>query len=344
MKKTAYLLLALSALLFPTCKKAPELKVYEISLDSKNVAYSQTSAEIKVEYTYPTPLQNVNVTISESSLFGDYRGTYAKIYDTAFIANFVKLETGKTYYYKFEYSNGINNMTSQVFRFDLDAAQVTLPTVETLEPYDITTESAVCGGKITDDGGYQVIARGVCWATHKDPTIFDSYINDGNMGIGEYSTVVTGLQPNTLYYVRAYAINEKGTSYDDERSFMTKGGGGDAYPPYVETFEVTDITATSAVCGGEVIDDGGMAVTAQGICWARTQNPTINNSHTSEELGSGYFYSQINDLEANTTYFVRAYATNAVGTGYGEVMVFETTDTGDKGLLSKGNSVRLIHR
>ena len=113
MKKTAFVILCVfSALMLTTCKKMPELKVYDLKLTSENVAYSQTSAEIKVEYDYPTDLQYVNVTMSESNYFGYSIVAQSNIIDSVFIANFVDLHTDKKYYYKFEYSNGVNVVTS----------------------------------------------------------------------------------------------------------------------------------------------------------------------------------------------------------------------------------------
>ena len=225
MKKTAFILCVFSALMLTTCKKMPELKVYDLKLTSENVAYSQTSAEIKVEYDYPTDLQYVNVTMSESNYFGYSIVAQSEVIDSVFIANFVDLHTDKKYYYKFEYSNGVNVVTSDVRSFYLDAANVTLPTVITMEVHEVQGNTAVGGGEITDDGGYYVTARGVCWATHRNPTIFDRCTTDG-MGTGNYTSTMTDLEPNSIYYVRAYAINEKGTSYGTEYSFETSGSGG----------------------------------------------------------------------------------------------------------------------
>ena len=92
--------------------------------------------------------------------------------------------------------------------------------------------------------------------------------------------------------------------------------------PTVTTDDVTDITTSSAVCGGNVVYDGGAEVTARGICWSTEPNPTIDDSTTTVGSGFGRFTSHITDLTLNKTYFVRAYATNSVGTGYGEEMVF----------------------
>ena len=328
MKKTLIILLAIAALLLTTCKKMPELKVCKLELTNENVAYSQTSAEIKVQYEYPTDLQYVNVTMSENSLFNPYLGVIAEVNDTAFIANFVDLHTDKKYYYKFEYSNGINAATSEVHSFYLDAALVTLPTVQTKDVTDITITSAKCGGEITDDGGYYVTSRGVCWSTHINPTIFDSYTTDG-MNTGTYTSTITDLVPGTIYYVRAFAINEKGTSYGTEYSFETEtegggGGGGTITLPTVTTNEITDITSESAICGGNVTSDGNGTITARGVCWSTAPGPTINCAHTTDGTGTGAFTSNISGLNENSTYYIKAYATNEAGTAYGEQKTFTT--------------------
>ena len=94
--------------------------------------------------------------------------------------------------------------------------------------------------------------------------------------------------------------------------------------PSVITNSVTDITTTSATCGGEVTDDGGATVTARGVCWSTTPNPTVADSVTLDGTGTGTFTSSLTNLTPNTTYYVRAYATNSEGTAYGEEMTFTT--------------------
>ena len=96
----------------------------------------------------------------------------------------------------------------------------------------------------------------------------------------------------------------------------------------VTTSEVTEITSNSAICGGNVTTDNGFAVTAKGVCWSTSQNPTISDNKTTEGSGVGSFTSQISDLVPNTQYYVRAYATNAAGTSYGEQKSFTTLTAG----------------
>ena len=94
--------------------------------------------------------------------------------------------------------------------------------------------------------------------------------------------------------------------------------------PVVITSGVTDITTTSAVCGGEVVSNGESVVVARGVCWSTKQNPTIEDDKTTDGSGVGIFTSNLSNLEHNTTYYVRAYATNEVGTAYGEEKSFVT--------------------
>ena len=94
--------------------------------------------------------------------------------------------------------------------------------------------------------------------------------------------------------------------------------------PTVTTKSVSNITETSAVCGGSVNSDGGSTVTAKGVCWSTSQNPTIDDSKTNSGSGSGSYTSNITGLAGNTTYYVRAYATNSKGTSYGEQRSFTT--------------------
>jgi len=103
--------------------------------------------------------------------------------------------------------------------------------------------------------------------------------------------------------------------------------------PVLSTTEVTEITANTATSGGNLTDDGGTTVTARGVCWSTNQNPTIADSKTTDGTGAGSFTSNITGLTAGTIYYVRAYATNSAGTGYGSAMSF-TTQGGTTGTVT----------
>ena len=99
----------------------------------------------------------------------------------------------------------------------------------------------------------------------------------------------------------------------------------------VVTGQITNITSTSADCSGNVTSDGGSSVTARGVCWSTTQNPTTADSKTTNGTGTGTFTSNITGLTPNTTYYVRTYATNSNGTSYGEQKSFKTSQEGGVG-------------
>ncbi len=92
--------------------------------------------------------------------------------------------------------------------------------------------------------------------------------------------------------------------------------------PVLTTTTITDITSTTAKSGGNITSDGGATVTARGVCWSTGQTPTISDNKTTDGTGTGNFASSISGLTANTTYYVRAYATNSNGTGYGSATSF----------------------
>jgi uncharacterized protein (TIGR02145 family) len=95
-------------------------------------------------------------------------------------------------------------------------------------------------------------------------------------------------------------------------------------PPVISTVNAYSITPTTAFCGGIITDDGGATVTARGVCWSTTQDPTIADNKTTDGSGTGAFTSAITGLTPATTYFARAYATNSAATSYGDELFFKT--------------------
>ncbi len=303
----------------------------------------------------------------------------------------------------------------------------TVPTVTTNAITNILQTTATGGGNVTNDGGLSVITRGICWSTSPNPEITDSTTIDGS-GTGVFISLMTGLSPNTTYYVRAYAINNEGIAYGNEVSFISAAivitpsvittpatsiglnsfaTGGNSIPanvfgiiesyamqystdninwlylpvgllvgplatdnysitvnglaestlyyyrayivvdgmpyygntliatttslplslPTVVTTSITDVLQTTGIGDGNVISDGNAFVTARGIAWSTSHNPTIAGSHTVNGTGIGIFSGSMIGLVGGTTYYARAYATNSQGTAYGNELSFITLST-----------------
>ncbi len=116
------------------------------------------------------------------------------------------------------------------------------------------------------------------------------------------------------------------------------GGGKSNEPaepnvPTVITATVSDITDTSATCGGTISSDGGAAVTRKGVCWSTDSTPSISDDTTDDGSGTGSFTSSVLGLSPGTPYYVRAYATNSKGTGYGEIRSFNTLSHDSRGTI-----------
>ncbi len=95
-------------------------------------------------------------------------------------------------------------------------------------------------------------------------------------------------------------------------------------PPTVSTVSITDVTARTAKIVIRVTDEGGTQVTGAGVCWAKTANPSLTNNVSNVGQGLGEFIAILTNLDTNTTYYVRAFATNSVGTNYGNNLTFTT--------------------
>ena len=194
--------------------------------------------------------------------------------------------------------------------------------LNTLAVSEISTNTAKSGGNINHDGGYDITTRGVVWGKSANPTVeqHTGLTIDGS-GAGIFVSNLTGLETDTEYYVRAYATNAKGIVYGDALNFKTHEAKTE---PQVNTVGVSEISQTSLLAEGDVTDDGGETVTAFGFCWAQTPNPTLSSFFSVNGEGIGNFTGTISDLEPATKYYLRAYATNAIGTSYGDEIEFTT--------------------
>jgi uncharacterized protein (TIGR02145 family) len=207
--------------------------------------------------------------------------------------------------------------------YSVRCMKVTYPIVVTTPVTTFSFTTADVGGDVTSFGGATVTERGVFWGTSQNPVTSGTKLQIGS-GTGIFSANLTGLNHNTTYYVRAYAVNSVGTSYGEEVNFKTN----EILAPSLTTKSATSITQAKAISGGNITSDGGAAVTARGVCWSSSENPTIADNHTSDGSGTGSFTSYLHSLSHSTTYYIRAYATNITGTAYGDQVSFTTLSGG----------------
>jgi hypothetical protein len=201
----------------------------------------------------------------------------------------------------------------------------TLATVITGSISNVQGTTANTGGNVTADGGAPVTARGICYSRTLNPTIADTTITNATGGTGTFSSFMTNLAASTTYHIRAFATNTAGTAYGSDSSFTTTA----ITAPVLTTTTAFGIGSTTASSGGTITSTGGTPLSARGIVYKTSTGPTLANSVITDGGTTGGSYTSIlTGLTANTTYYVRAYATNTLGTTYGNEISFTTLAAG----------------
>ena len=213
-----------------------------------------------------------------------------------------RLRPSTTYYVRAYAVNEAGVSYGQQTWFTTDAE---IPAVETLKPTEVAATSAICGGVIRAEkyDGKTIEAKGICYDTTKLPTISSKHTLDGD-GFGEFTSTLTNLQPNTVYYVRAYVSHANGVDYGDPaQSFRTR--------PALYTTAAYNISDTSVMTGGyDLYDRGGVKVREKGVCCSYRPNPTVENYRVvtaSWDVQNDSWKSVLVGLEPNTDFHIRAY-------------------------------------
>lgn len=255
---------------------------------------------------------------------GKVSGTFSKTDNVSVAINRQELGTGD-YAGTLLFTFGEDQITVPV---RMNIPSKTKPVVTFNEVGSVSYGGATAKGSVVSIGSSKVTRHGFCWATSAMPTI-DS---PGVCILGDCTTprdfeyILSGLEADIKYYIRAYAENNEGLSYSNEITFTTGGLPGQAT---VETGSASNVKSISASVVGSVLNMGNVVtITQHGHVWATKTMPTTELK-TKTELGmrqvTGSFTSQLTGLSANTTYYVRAYATNEKGTAYGDQISFTTS-------------------
>ncbi|MBQ9435345.1 MAG: fibronectin type III domain-containing protein, partial [Bacteroidales bacterium] len=248
---------------------------------------------------------------------------------------------GTRYYVWVEATNGVGTTVINVYK---TGTMKDYATVSTLSATLTSASTANITGEVIADGGANITERGFCWSHSATPTIDNTHQSVSGT-LGDFSMEMSGLALGSIYHVRAYATNSVGTAYGDEFQFQV----GTGTPP---TPTIPSVTTTLeerahyygfANLSGEIVSDGGDDITERGFCYSTSPNPTItDNIKTS--VSTSHFAERLNDLSTSTTYYVRAYATNSIGTAYGQEVSFTTDEFACNGNITdhEGNTYTTV--
>ncbi|WP_207493474.1 DUF1566 domain-containing protein [Aridibaculum aurantiacum] len=243
----------------------------------------------------------------------------------SFTSSITNLAASTKYYVRAFAKNSASIAYGNEVSFTTTSASSTgVPTVSTNDVvYVAGSNTAQSGGSISADGGSAITEKGICWGTSSNPSVQDNRTIDGT-GTANFNSQLTGLIAGTTYYVRAYARNSSGVGYGSNKNFTTSNNTPPSAPVVTTTAASYNAATATISTGGNVSSDGGAAVTARGVVWATSPNPVLGTNATSNGSGTGSFASSITSVAANSTYYIRAYATNSVGTTYGNSVTINT--------------------
>ena len=244
--------------------------------------------------------------------------------DGIFVCVIDNLSPNTTYYIRSFAKNKVGLAYGEELSFTTTNISAALATINTNSPSSITSTSAELSSTITSTGGSNITTSGVCYGNIPNPSLLDYYTTDGTNS-GTFVSALSNLSPNTLYYARAYATNGVGTAYGNQVQFTTSNNS--AALATINTNSASSITSSSAVLSSTITSNGGSNIITSGVCYATTPNPNLLDFYTTDGTNVGTFVSSLTSLSSNTLYYVRAYATNGVGTAYGNQVQFTTSQT-----------------
>jgi uncharacterized protein (TIGR02145 family) len=316
-------LLYLLALIFiiSSCKKdeAPEVITSAIG----EITYTSALAGGKIINTGTEPIIQYGVCWIEGTqipTINDDKKIKKQENETEFTALLENLNPGTNYRLRAYATNSIGTSYGNLVVFATPGLGT--PLVNTHKPSEITISSAIGKGEILDDNGSPILAYGLCWKKNDtNPTIDDNKIEIEEHHLGQFTLLIDNLEASSIYYIKAYAINDLGVSYGQQIMFYTDS----AIKPELITNSVSQISHDSALGGGTIIDPGTYPITAYGLVWCLAPSLPDITDYQIELTGMvNQFDIWLTDLEINSQYRVRAYVKNQLGITYGQVIDFRT--------------------
>ena len=320
--KIKYIALCL-LLVLVGCQRDEEMEIGQVSIGNERLEASYSSVEISCSFQTNVTIKNVQAYLSTEADFSSAKSySLSEKEKNTFGATIEGLKDASTYYVRYEVSNRWSSkMIDEVSEFK--TIPYTIPTVQTNEVSDVTHSTAIVGGVITENGGQEITERGVVYSKSPNPSIENGTKIESLEKAESYACTLMDLEYVTTYYVRAYAVNAKGTAYGEEVSFKTNGTTAT-----FDTLSVSEVTATTVVISCALLNNGGESITALGVCYGVNHSPTLEDATVvNAELDDLKFSVRLNDLQKGTTYYVRAYATNSHGTVYSDELYFNTEMT-----------------
>ena len=298
---------------------APTINISEIT----NVTKDAATININISNTGNAVITNKGVCYSTTSNPTINNSvTNEGVGNDNFSSNVTGLTANTTYYIK-GYITLDNGTTKYSFQKQIttEAQENNLPIITTSAIQNITGISASAGGVFTNISTINIFNKGICYSTKTNPTINDFRTIEGN-GSNNFTSLLNNLQPSTTYYYKAYYIAENlGTQYGNEISFRTSSPN----LPNLSTKTPSNVTLSSAVLGGVISNPNNITINEKGICYSKTTNPFIENSQTLVSIDSNNYSITLNNLDSNTTYYVKAYLKTNTGIVYGSQINFVTS-------------------
>lgn len=192
------------------------------------------------------------------------------------------------------------------------------PQLTTYEVTSVGQDTALYSAELLSSGNGTIIRKGICFGDQNPPDTSAQVLESQSQTDFFWGTL-RNLEANTLYYLRAFAQNEAGISYGNTVSFRTKTG-----LPALLTGIADQISQTTAVLHGTVLNDGGAEVETRGFCWGTQPNPDLSGNFVETASGIGEFSATITGLSPISGYYYRAFALNEAGLAYGETKEFST--------------------